>query len=201
LPPPLATSAPEECSEWVGEPTPIPKPSRPETAISTDRAQPERLVLDAQRDADEWVGEPMPIPKRSVAAAPVSLEPDEPKESADKPVSLLTLQEDLPAEDVITLTDKVVELASDKAIHQLLLDLDAALEQAIQGQEANDMDAVHDATAIMVKLAADFDLRVLDDPAQCMEIAAREGDVDEIAQLMPDLIAAVARNRTAFETN
>lgn len=39
----------------------------------------------------------------------------------------------------------------------------------------------------------------LDDPARCIEMAAEGGDMEEIAQLIPDLTAAVARNRASFE--
>lgn len=102
------------------------------------------------------------------------------------------------AEDPANDTEDVLLADSDATIRQLLQDLDAALEQAIQGQEANDMDAVRNAAMIMTRLAVDFDLRILDDPAQCMELAARAGDTDEIAQLMPDLVSAIARNRAAF---
>ena len=55
------------------------------------------------------------------------------------------------------------------------------------------------AAARIAKLAETFDLRVLDDPARCIEMAAEGGDMEEIAQLIPDLTAAVARNRASFE--
>lgn len=88
---------------------------------------------------------------------------------------------------------------SDAAIQCLLKELDVALEQVIFGQKRNDASEVRKAASRIAKLAETFDLRVLDDPARCIEMAAQGGDMEEVQQLVPDLAAAIARNRAAFE--
>ena len=88
---------------------------------------------------------------------------------------------------------------SDATIQCLLRELGVALEQIVIGQKRNDAKEVRKAAARIAKLAETFDLRVLDDPARCIEMAAEGGDMEEIAQLIPDLTAAVARNRASFE--
>lgn len=89
--------------------------------------------------------------------------------------------------------------ASDEAIRSLLEELDAALERAVQGDQAGDAQMVCEAAAHIGRLAETYDLRVLDDPARCLEEVACSGNTAEIAQLMPDLISAINRNRASFE--
>lgn len=89
--------------------------------------------------------------------------------------------------------------ASDEAIHSLLADLDAALDRAIRGEQSGDAQAVCEAAAHIGRLAEAYDLRVLDDPARCLEEAACSGNMDEVAQLMPDLVAVINKNRASFE--
>lgn len=55
------------------------------------------------------------------------------------------------------------------------------------------------AAAHIGRLAEIYDLRVLDDPARCLEEVACSGNMDEIVQLMPDLVSAINRNRASFE--
>lgn len=55
------------------------------------------------------------------------------------------------------------------------------------------------AAAHIGRLAETYDLRVLDDPARCLEEVACSGNMDEIVQLMPDLVSAINRNRASFE--
>lgn len=88
---------------------------------------------------------------------------------------------------------------SDATIQCLLQELDVALEQVVFGQKRNDMNEIRKAASRIAKLAETFDLRVLDDPARCIEMAAEGGDMEEIQQLVPDLAAAIAKNRAAFE--
>ena len=68
--------------------------------------------------------------------------------------------------------------ASDEAIHSLLADLDAALDRAIRGEQSGDAQAVCEAAAHIGRLAEAYDLRVLDDPARCLEEAACSGNMD-----------------------
>lgn len=89
--------------------------------------------------------------------------------------------------------------ASDEAIHTMLRELDAALERAVQGDKAGDAEAVCKAAGEIGRLAETYDLRTLDDPARCLEEAARAGRMDEVAQLVPDLVSAVTLNRDAFK--
>ena len=58
---------------------------------------------------------------------------------------------------------------------------------------------VGQAAAHIGRLAETYDLRVLDDPARCLEEVACSGNMDEIVQLMPDLVSAINRNRASFE--
>ena len=88
---------------------------------------------------------------------------------------------------------------SDATIQCLLQELDVALEQVVFGQKRNDMNEIRKAASRIAKLAETFDLRVLDDPAHCIEMAAEGGNMEEIQQLVPDLAAAIAKNRAAFE--
>ena len=90
------------------------------------------------------------------------------------------------------------EQAADEAIREMLSALDEALEQALHGQLAGDAQGVCAAAARIGQLAEAYDLRTLDDPARCLEEAARSGNMDEVAQLVPDLVAAITRNRAAF---
>ena len=89
--------------------------------------------------------------------------------------------------------------ASDEAIRALLTELDEALERAIQGEQSGDAQMVCQAAAHIGRLAETYDLRVLDDPARCLEEVACSGNMDEIVQLMPDLVSAINRNRASFE--
>jgi len=89
--------------------------------------------------------------------------------------------------------------ASDEAIRALLTELDEALERAIQGEQSGDAQMVCEAAAHIGRLAETYDLRVLDDPARCLEEVACSGNMDEIVQLMPDLVSAINRNRASFE--
>ena len=89
--------------------------------------------------------------------------------------------------------------ASDEAIRTLLAELDEALERAIQGEQSGNAQMVCEAAAHIGRLAETYDLRVLDDPARCLEEVACSGNMDEIAQLMPDLVSAINRNRVSFE--
>ena len=89
--------------------------------------------------------------------------------------------------------------ASDEAIRALLTELDEALERAIQGEQSGDAQMVCQAAAHIGRLAEIYDLRVLDDPARCLEEVACSGNMDEIVQLMPDLVSAINRNRASFE--
>ena len=88
---------------------------------------------------------------------------------------------------------------SDEAIRALLTELDEALERAIQGEQSGDAQMVCQAAAHIGRLAETYDLRVLDDPARCLEEVACSGNMDEIVQLMPDLVSAINRNRASFE--
>ena len=74
-----------------------------------------------------------------------------------------------------------------------------ALERAIQGEQSGDAQMVCQAAAHIGRLAETYDLRVLDDPARCLEEVACSGNMDEIVQLMPDLVSAINRNRASFE--
>ena len=89
--------------------------------------------------------------------------------------------------------------ASDEAIRTLLAELDKALERAIQGEQSGNAQMVCEAAAHIGRLAETYDLRVLDDPARCLEEVACSGNMDEIVQLMPDLVSAINRNRASFE--
>lgn len=89
--------------------------------------------------------------------------------------------------------------ASDEAIRSLLAELDAALQRAVQGDQSGDAQMVCEAAAHIGRLAETYDLRVLDDPARCLEEVACSGNTSEIAQLMPDLVSAINRNRASFE--
>lgn len=89
--------------------------------------------------------------------------------------------------------------ASDEAIRTLLAELDAALGQAVRGEQAGDVQAVCEAAGHIGRVAEKYDLRVLDDPARCLEEAACAGKMTEVRQLMPDLVAAINRNRASFE--
>ena len=78
-------------------------------------------------------------------------------------------------------------------------ELDEALERAIQGEQSGNAQMVCEAAAHIGRLAETYDLRVLDDPARCLEEVACSGNMDEIVQLMPDLVSAINRNRASFE--
>ncbi len=88
--------------------------------------------------------------------------------------------------------------ASDEAIRAMLAALDSELELAVLGEQSGDAQLVCNAAARIGQLAETYDLRVLDDPARCLEEAARAGSMEDVAQLMPDLVSAVTRNRAAF---
>lgn len=89
--------------------------------------------------------------------------------------------------------------ASDETIRALLTELDEALERAILGEQSGNAQMVCQAAAHIGRLAETYDLRVLDDPARCLEEVACSGNMDEIVQLMPDLVSAINRNRASFE--
>lgn len=86
----------------------------------------------------------------------------------------------------------------DETVFHLLQELDALLQQALEGQERNDATLVRKAAAQIGHLSEEYGLRILDDPARCLELAAHNEDMEEITQLMPDLLSAIARNRASF---
>ena len=96
-------------------------------------------------------------------------------------------------------TETVPEEATDEDIRKLLTELDAALGRAIRAEQAGDAHAVCEAAGRIGQLAEHYDLRGLSDPARCLEEAACARKTAEIAQLIPDLVAAINRNRASFE--
>lgn len=104
----------------------------------------------------------------------------------------------LPENKVSPKSDEAPPKQPDETVLHLLQELDSLLQQALQGQEQGDAPLVQKAAAQIGKLSEQYGLRILDDPARCLELAAYNGDMEEIAQLMPDLLSAVARNRTSF---
>lgn len=96
-------------------------------------------------------------------------------------------------------TETVPEEATDEDIRKLLTELDAALGRAIRAEQVGDAHAVCEAAGRIGQLAEHYDLRGLSDPARCLEEAACAGKTAEIAQLIPDLVAAINRNRASFE--
>lgn len=114
--------------------------------------------------------------------------PSAPAEKADPQIPQEKAAENAPQDE-----------ASDEAIRTLLAELDAALGQAVRGAQAGDVQAVCEAAGHIGRVAEKYDLRVLDDPARCLEEAACAGKTAEVTQLMPDLIAAINRNRASFE--
>lgn len=123
--------------------------------------------------------------------------PEEPAKEPERPAAPETPQAPVPTETHPS--EEQQEEASDEAIHSLLAELDAALERAIRGGISGDTQAVRKAAAHIGRLAESYDLRVLDDPARCLEEAACSGNMDEIAQIMPDLVSVINKNRASFE--
>lgn len=80
----------------------------------------------------------------------------------------------------------------------LLETLDAALDDARRGRADNSTFAVQEAAARIAGKAESFGLRVLERIARCVERAATADDMAAVRDLLPELEAAVERNRIAL---
>ncbi len=181
--------------------------------ISDDRKpKPAEHIVELDTPAASSVeSSDMPFSEISAASVELHQETEEQQDLTESKDTVLPLREEAapaeesgshanPADGKKTSDDGDTQgEGSDAAIQCLLQELDVALEQVIVGQKRNDANEVRKAASRIAKLAETFDLRVLDDPARCIEMAAEGGDMEEIEQLVPDLTAAIARNRAAFE--
>lgn len=80
----------------------------------------------------------------------------------------------------------------------LLETLDAALEDARRGRADGSTFAVQEAAARIAGKSESFGLRVLERIARCVERAATADDMEAVRDLLPELEAAVERNRIAL---
>ncbi|MEG6507215.1 response regulator [Nitratidesulfovibrio sp. 1201_IL3209] len=80
----------------------------------------------------------------------------------------------------------------------LLETLDAALDDARRGRADGSTFAVQEAAARIAGKAESFGLRVLERIARCVERAATADDMEAVRDLLPELEAAVERNRIAL---
>ena len=161
------------------------------------RPRPEDEALEIQDIVE--LGTPLetPVSSGEDTLAPDS-KPDAPHEAPSAPDEVERAADAGDGNAVEAGEDTPDAEASDEAIQSLLAELEAAMERLLKGQLSGNAETVRQAAASIGRLAEAYDLRVLDDPARCLEQAALSGDMEEVSQLMPDLISAVARNRTAF---
>lgn len=80
----------------------------------------------------------------------------------------------------------------------LLETLDAALDDARRGRAGGSTFVVQEAAARIAGKAESFGLRVLERIARCVERAAAADDMEAVRDLLPELEAAVERNRIAL---
>ncbi|EGY26451.1 tat (twin-arginine translocation) pathway signal sequence domain protein [Desulfovibrio sp. A2] len=80
----------------------------------------------------------------------------------------------------------------------LLETLDAALDDARRGRAGGSTFVVQEAAARIAGKADSFGLRVLERIARCVERAAAADDMEAVRDLLPELEAAVERNRIAL---
>ena len=178
-------------------------PAKPEAATRSlldeaDRLAPcEQGSRPAPTDGELAIEDIMELGEPVAAEEPIKEPAKEPEHPATPEPE--TSQAPRPAPTEAHPSEEQQEEASDEAIHSLLAELDAALERAIRGGISGDTQAVCEAAAHIGRLAEAYDLRVLDDPARCLEEAARSGNMDEIAQIMPDLVSVINKNRVSFE--
>ena len=83
-------------------------------------------------------------------------------------------------------------------LEALLDDFDQNALLARQGYDNTDTDAVRNAARHIALQADNFGLRALARMARCVEDAAKAGDKDALANLLPELESFVERNRIAM---
>ena len=158
------------------------------------------MVPAAQPAAEENVAVPTPQEEAAAPVLPVEAEAPVRMQDASADTQATEQVQPLPEGQGELLQDEEQDSeASDEAIRSLLAELDAALQRAVQGDQSGDAQMVCEAAAHIGRLAETYDLRVLDDPARCLEEVACSGNTSEITQLMPDLVSAINRNRASFE--
>jgi hypothetical protein len=103
-------------------------------------------------------------------------------------------------------TERPVKMAHNSAVDQmqplipgLLASLDEAMDDVRRGFNKADPIAVEEAAARIAARADNYGLRILARMARCVEMAAKAGDKDALANILPDLETAVERNRIALQ--
>jgi hypothetical protein len=88
--------------------------------------------------------------------------------------------------------------AADDGTEQLVMRLDAAMQDAQKGFNGRRAAQVGEAAGKIARESETHGLRVLARMAGCVERAAQANDMNAIKDLLPDLTAAVERNRIAL---
>jgi hypothetical protein len=81
----------------------------------------------------------------------------------------------------------------------LLSSLDEAMDDVRHGFSKADTIVVEEAAARIAARADNYGLRILARMARCVEMAAKARDKDALANILPELETAVARNRIALQ--
>ena len=86
----------------------------------------------------------------------------------------------------------------DPAILRLVDELDLAIEDAKKAFAMRNCQAVADCATRISEESDKFGLRVLSRMAMCVVRAGRHGDLQAVSDLLPDLVAAVERNKVTL---
>lgn len=93
------------------------------------------------------------------------------------------------------------EPTGDPVVTALIRELDAAMSEASLAFESHDSEGVARATGRIIKESESVGLRLLARMASCVEMAAKEKDMNALSDLLPELALAVERNRLALNQN
>ncbi|MDR2054849.1 MAG: response regulator [Desulfovibrio sp.] len=224
----IAQAASDASVEWVGEPVPIPSPKTPATvplrgrleikAVRKEKAEttPSGRSLHVSPVASspskhaERAG---PVPSLKTDAIPVPSSSDaKPQDPhfmdfiagmARNPGNAPQRTDDQPAEAAIPPMEELTakpqnRREADNTMLHLVERLDRAATDAQNAFTQRRAAAVGDAAQRIAAESDDFGLRVLARMARCVERAARADDMDSLRDLLPELTAAVERNRIAL---
>lgn len=219
------TQAPANQVEWVGEPMPIQPKNRGEANVPAqetqkadshagfgksaengardvpahDRQEPNNLIADFMSKTISQVSSTLERLTRGGKVAEKAAKPAEQRPAARpapqgaKPHSPqnLDVAKARPAEQ----KTEPVEPQVDPTILRLVEELDLAIEDAKKAFAMRNCQVVADCATRISEEADKFGLRVLSRMAMCVVRAGRHGDMQAVSDLLPDLVAAVERNR------